>query len=107
MLKIISFLGLFFVVLLTGCATTKIPQASGGSRSDGIVEMSYESEWFEMPKVQWDLAQIKAAARCKSWGYQGASRFHGEKRKCLTYDSENVCTNDLITVKYQCLNASS
>jgi hypothetical protein len=38
-IKIIIFIVAVFS--LAACATTKIPQATGGSKADGIVEMSY------------------------------------------------------------------
>lgn len=92
----------FTTAFIAGCATIKIPQATGGSRADGIVEMSYSYDPFEIPEVQWDQALRDATERCKDWGYQQAKHFNGSRKECESYYNGN-CTSTLVTIKYQCL----
>lgn len=92
-----------FTLSLNGCTTIKIPQASGGSRSDGIIEMSFNYGLFEKPEIQWDKALTEAVARCKSWGYRSAERFNRGTADCQNYDPRYGCINTLVTVKYQCI----
>lgn len=53
-------------LLITACATPKTLEATGGSRADGTMELSYEYSQFETPVV--DAAQSKdvATARCRA-----------------------------------------
>lgn len=53
---------------ISGCAKHEDLVATGGSRSDGIVNLSYDYRSAEHPKI--DLAQGEAAARdlCRAWG---------------------------------------
>jgi len=59
---------LFLVLTLLSCATPKILQATGGSRSDGIIEMSYTLSSLEQPVIDWGLTQQTARNRCAAWG---------------------------------------
>jgi len=95
---------LFTFVSLLGCASVKTLQATGGSRADGIVEMSYEYGMFEKPDVQWNQGQITAAERCKAWGYGSAELFGGTTSKCQSSNGQGNCLRYLVTAKYQCVN---
>ena len=60
---------LIFVALLStilGCATAKMLQATGGSKADGVVELSYQYEAFEKPMVDWAQGKMIATERCKA-----------------------------------------
>lgn len=93
-------LGIFVIALLaTGCATIKVPQATGGSRSDGVVNLSYEYGAFEKPIVDWNAAKMEAQKRCRAWGYENTEPFGGVQTNC-TSDYENC----VVTVPYQCQN---
>lgn len=102
MIKKMLTIGILLPVFFTGCATVKFPQATGGSRSDGIVELSFDYGAFEKPIVSWDIALDRAIERCKGWGYQSADPFGGSEEKCLNYN-EYGCIHRLITIKYQCI----
>ncbi len=92
----------FLIFSLSGCSTIVVPESSGGSRSDGIVEMSFEYGLFEKPQVKWSDAQAEAASRCIAWGYKDAKRFGAFTEECEVYD-KNYCTLTLVKIKYQCV----
>lgn len=103
-MKIIKIIGLLFLsTSLFACAmpVKKVPSPTGGSRSDGVIEMSYEDGPFEIPEVDWEQARATAAQRCKTWGYEDAEEFGGVIRTCQ-YSNQYGCTQHLITKSYQC-----
>lgn len=73
----------------------------GGSRTDGIVYLSYEHGAMLDPQVDYAAAQVRASERCKAWGYSGAQRFGGETNRCR----DRSCTGYIVTVPYQCTGA--
>lgn len=98
-------LTMLLVALATvGCASVKVPQATGGSRADGVVEMSYQFGMFESPRVNWGEAQSSAAARCRAWGYTTAEAFGGALNQCQSTNGYGNCIQTLVTMKYQCIN---
>ena len=80
----------------------KIPTATGGSRGDGFIEMSYEYGGFEKPVVLWGQALITASTRCQAWGYKSAEAFGGVLSTCLERNQYG-CMRYFVTKKYQCL----
>ena len=98
--------GLFSIIILSaGCTKTVVPESSGGSRSDGLVEMSFDSttSLFGKLDIQWDKAQIEATERCKAWGYHKAKRFGRGKQECISRDGYGICLRWNAVLKYQCL----
>jgi hypothetical protein len=98
----------FTIVLalcVAGCARNKELIATGGSRADGTVTMSYEFGALENPKL--DIAQGVASAteRCRAWGYTSAEPFGGDMRQCQA-PSQYGCMRWLVSVTYQCLGAN-
>lgn len=89
------------IFLVASCTTIKIPQATGGSKSDGIIELSYQYGGFEKPDVQWDKALMTARQRCSAWGYGNAEAFGGTTSQCQA-TNQYGCTQFLVTAKYQC-----
>jgi hypothetical protein len=85
--------------------TPKTLQATGGSRADGVVELSYEYDRTEQHHVDWDQAATTARQRCQVWGYAEAVPFGGTKSQCLSQDGDGVCWRFSITVPYQCTGA--
>lgn len=59
----------FISILLGGCSTTKDWSATGGSKADGVIRLSYEFGQFELPQVSEEQAILLAARRCAVWGY--------------------------------------
>jgi len=91
--------------LLLGCSTNKTLVPTGGSRSDGTIELSYEIS--SLQKANLDSAQGLEAARsrCRAWGYSDAEPFGGEKRACQQQSSYG-CAQWFVTVTYQCLGGN-
>lgn len=90
-------------VLLSGCTVYKEMQATGGSRADGTVRLSYDYGDMEEPIVDLAKAQATAKARCKKWGYKDAEPFGGQQTVCQQPGGLSGCMNTLVTVEYQCL----
>jgi hypothetical protein len=88
-------------VVLVGCATVSEMTATGGSRSDGIVRLSFEYGMFD--KVQLDEASALATARqrCAVWGYTDADPFGGITRQCQDMSGYG-CARWFVTKEYQC-----
>lgn len=89
------------VAVLAACSVVKVPVATGGSKSDGTVVMSYEYGGFEQPKPDWNSAQQEATQRCQAWGYTGAEAFGGVNKKCNGYNAYG-CVRYTVHRTYQC-----
>ncbi|MGF6094958.1 YecR family lipoprotein [Pseudomonas sp. 18175] len=89
------------LLLLAGCATPKFWEATGGSKADGVVQLSYEQGQFE--NGQSDAAQgLKiATGRCQFWGYKSAERSGPEKSVCRTM-GQFQCLETTVTQDYLC-----
>lgn len=96
--------GLLISAFLTGCAAPKNWAATGGSRADGTIKLSYEFGMFENPQVSEEQGTQLAAARCSSWGYKNAEPFGGATKTC-TMMSSSGCSTWLVTKEYQCLGS--
>ena len=90
------------ITSLGGCATVKVPQATGGSRADATVDLSFDFGMFEEPVVNWDQAADTARQRCSAWGYTDAEKFGGAKSECLQFNGYGSCTHTQVTMTYQC-----
>lgn len=89
------------VILTSGCAVQKAWTPTGGSRSDGIIRMSYEYGALQVPTVD-NAAGISAAVqRCKAWGYTGGEPFGSVTRTCVDGDRYG-CNVFRITAEIQC-----
>lgn len=91
----------FLICSLTGCAAIITPQASGGSRADGIVEFTYSHGVLIRPQINWQTTADQAIQRCASWGYATAEAFPGTVSQCISY-STSGCAAYQYTVSYQC-----
>jgi hypothetical protein len=89
---------MILAVLVTGCATQKILQASGGSKADGTVMLTYQVGPFEQPVVDYQQALLLAKEKCRAWGYKDAEPFGAEERTCL----DGGCDFFRVDVPYQC-----
>ncbi|HID6041774.1 TPA: YecR family lipoprotein [Klebsiella pneumoniae] len=97
------YLGLMAVVLsLSACTTVTDMSATGGSRADGIVEMSYQYDVLQRVMIDKLKAQDSAARRCQSWGYKSAEAFDDGIRTCVDRDMIS-CNVYRVTVRYQCI----
>ncbi|WP_330206152.1 YecR family lipoprotein [Pseudomonas sp. AM14(2022)] len=86
---------------LTGCATPKQWEATGGSKNDGVVQVSYELGQFESGQTNAAQGLTVAMERCKTWGYKNAEVTGSEKNICRTMGQFN-CLQTTITQDYLC-----
>ncbi|MFL6585333.1 MAG: YecR family lipoprotein [Luteimonas sp.] len=93
---------LVVAALASGCSTTKDWTATGGSRSDGVVRLSYEHGDFEKSVLNEAQAVGLATRRCEAWGYTGAEAFGGTTRQCSQGGGFGGCAVWLVTKEYQC-----
>lgn len=101
MIRIFSAFGL--ALLVAGCAVTKTPVATGGSRGDASIEMSYDVFGGQQVIPDWPAAQIGADQRCQAWGYSRAVAYDGTTTRCNASNAFG-CINETITRNYQCLD---
>lgn len=102
-----SIVVLISTLTLTNCATTKQVnwQATGGSRADGSVQLSYQyKEGFVKPYADPVQATSLAKSRCAAWGYQDAQAFGGETRTC-NLKFLGMCESWTVTREHQCLGS--
>lgn len=91
------------LLMLAACAeVAKTPVAVGGSRADASVIMAYDVAMFENVTPDWATASKSAQARCKVWGYPGASAFEGTREQCHAYNGYGNCLRATISKTYQC-----
>ena len=93
---------LIVLLVLSGCTTQKHWSATGGSRSDATVTLSYEVSEFEKPVLSASEAISLAKSRCKSWGYKGAEAFGGTTRTCGQFGGFNGCRVWMVSKEFQC-----
>lgn len=92
-------------LILTACATPMIvPSATGGSKADGIIELSYEYNEYQKPVVDEQAALQIAQQRCNAWGYKKVNKFGGQKRQCVQRGTFTTCGITQVTVQYQCID---
>ncbi|MFO1257765.1 MAG: YecR family lipoprotein [Gammaproteobacteria bacterium] len=103
MIKVVGFSAAVFALVLTGCSTVKVPQSSGGSKSDATVELSFEHNWIQKPVVDWKAAERTALAKCQAWGYENVEAFSALRSECADRDHRGNCTTKIVTKKYQCI----
>lgn len=98
----------FFVIAafsITGCAHTKKEwAATGGSRADGVVKLSFQFRPFEYPEASAQQGLELAKSKCLAWGYKNAEAFGGVIQTCNDQDSRG-CNSWLVTAEYQCLGS--
>lgn len=92
------------IMILSGCVTsTKKWTATGGSRADATVQLSYEYSTFERVKTNDNEAINLAVLRCKAWGYYAAEAFGGFTQHCTIPGGFGGCQQFLVTKQFQCL----
>ena len=91
------------LIFLSGCAAVTDMAATGGSRADGTVEMSYQYNDFQPVKIDHQKALQSATRRCQSWGYKSAESFDNGLKTCVSPAAFGGCNAYRVTVQYQCL----
>jgi hypothetical protein len=92
------------VAVLASCATVSQMEATSGSRSDGIVKLSFEYGMFDKVQLDQVSAHQKAKQRCAVWGYSDAEPFGGVERQCQAMSGYG-CMRWFATIEYQCTMA--
>lgn len=98
---------LILFIVLGGCATPVTMEATGGSRSDGTVELSYNYNELESPVVDPGQALATAREKCGAWGYKDAEAFGEGVSQCSHYNGNGNCIAHIVTVTYQCIGSPS
>ena len=92
------------VIAVSACAAPTTMSATGGSKADGIVEMSYEYGEFQQPVLDPQQGMASAGKRCKAWGYKKAEPFDGGINTCVLPGGFGGCSRMRTTISYQCTN---
>jgi len=96
---------LFYAITIlgiSGCATPVDWAATGGSRADGTIKLSYQYIRFQKPVVNSQQGIDLATRKCQAWGYTSAEAFGGATQACNGFDSSG-CNSWIVTAEYQCL----
>lgn len=89
--------------LTNGCATkVKDWSATGGSRMDGTVELSYTFGIFETAVGNPTQGYILALEKCMAWGYDDARPFGGTINSCASTGTSG-CNVWRARAVYQCI----
>ena len=96
-------------VLVAGCiqVVSVIPAATGGSKADGNVVMSYEFSAAIPVQPDWNSATGEALRRCQAWGYTRVEPFAGETTTCNQYGTgfaASTCLQGVVSRTYQCFD---
>ena len=92
----------FTLALLTACSTPKTPVTSGGSKADGLIVMSFESDLFEAPVVDWNTTKKTALKSCQAWGYRKTTAFGAIETRCVSRNGFGDCITNRTERTYQC-----
>jgi hypothetical protein len=94
-------LAIFSLGSITGCATGKQWNVSGGEKAEGLVRVSYEFPEAHEPALSEKAAQELAEQRCEGWGYDDAEPIAGQLRRCSNMD-DGSCNLWTVTREFQC-----
>ncbi|MBJ2231957.1 hypothetical protein JFT67_23205 [Pseudomonas simiae] len=89
------------MLLLSGCATPKYCEATGGSQSDGLVQLSYQQGLFEYGQSRESQGLAIATGRCQFWDYKRAEPSGEEKSVCHTMGPLH-CLETTVIRDYRC-----
>jgi putative component of membrane protein insertase Oxa1/YidC/SpoIIIJ protein YidD len=83
-----------------------IPLLADGSKSEATLTFVYEYDWTDNIKVDWDVAKVEAAERCRGWGFSEASFFGAQITKCIKASTNPYisCERYQVIQKCQCKN---
>lgn len=91
-----------FALIVSGCSVTKEYAATGGSKADGIIKLSYEVSKYQVPQVNEQQGLTLARKKCNGWGYSDAEALGGVQRAC-NEPTLTSCANWIVTKEYQCI----
>lgn len=92
------------IITLTGCAhqREKSWSAFSGSRSDGIIKLSYPVGLFDNNAPSESEGKRLAIQRCSVWGYRNAVAFGGSTLNCQVRNGYGSCLEGIVIKEYQC-----
>lgn len=88
--------------LLSACSTNMEMKATGGSKSDGTVTLSFDHATILDPIIDEKKALQTAQSKCKVWGFRNAKAFGGSTKKCLEEYKTGGCVAYRVKKVYQC-----
>tara|TARA_R110002020_G_scaffold57074_2_gene157306 strand:- start:1326 stop:1628 length:303 start_codon:yes stop_codon:yes gene_type:complete len=97
------FIVLSAALVLSGCAASVTPLPTGGSKSDGVVVLSYQLGTLRKPVIDWEATLNTATQKCQAWGFRSAEAFGGSEYSCVGTDMNGNCTQRRTNISYQCL----
>lgn len=103
-IKVILSLLIICVSCFSGCTSLQKWSLISGSRTDGVVQLSYKYGRFSYPAhVPDEEGLFIAKRRCISWGYNDAQEFGGTTMACSkVYYITHICKEWTMTREYQC-----
>ncbi|PPD36778.1 MAG: hypothetical protein CTY18_03050 [Methylomonas sp.] len=93
------------LAVIPACSVQRHWQATGGSKADGVVRLSYEVPTALKAVVDDQAGLQLAIKRCSSWGFKAAEPFGGETHNCIASGGLGGCSAHAVTREYQCLDA--
>ncbi len=97
-----------FILFLYGCTASYFPPAAtGGSKADAIISVTYgypdgvnPDNWVE----EWKGIDGSASERCKNWGYSAAVKFDRAEVWCVHWNGYGDCLYWKESLNYQCVD---
>jgi hypothetical protein len=102
MKKTILTTAFIFQLILSGCSVVKTPQISAINKDEGLMNLSYKYDAFEIPKVNMDLTQSTATDQCLKWGFLAASQSEAPITNCIQYNENRSCFLNEVIIRYSC-----
>ncbi len=88
--------------LLSACSSNMEMKATGGSKSDGTVTLSFDHAAIVNPIIDEKKALQTAKSKCNVWGFRNAKAFGGSTKKCLEEYKTGGCVGYRVSKVYQC-----
>ena len=93
---------LCFVILIIFSSCSLGPAPFTGSKSDGVISVSYTKAPTSISKEEWVNADLEVDRRCQNWGYSKADKFQRTRRVCTAVNAFG-CVAYEYYVDYQCV----
>ena len=70
----------------------------------GFVYIRYEYSIYDIPNVDWNMAQQTVLNKCKAWGYPGMLFDKKGERECMKKDEDGNCLRFRVIHRCECVN---
>lgn len=92
-----------FNSMLIGCSVIKTPEISAVNQEEGLLNLSYRYNSFQVPKVNMDDAKGKATVQCRSWGFLAGTQNEGQSTTCVQYNqNQQSCYENEVAIRFKC-----